>query len=148
WEVATGQVRHFFKGKGFGVRSLAFCPDGRTLISAGGGIQLWDVPTGKELRHFDGHDGGVTAAALSSDGGRVASAGWDTTALIWDVADLVHRRSQEAAKLSANELDAAWTDLGGRDATTAYQAIWRLTAASEQTMSLLKRHVKPVQPAD
>src|SRR5262249_18248612 len=85
WELATGQVCHLFEGKNIGVQSVAFSPDGRTLVSAGGtGIWLWDVPTSKELRRFEGHDGGVTAAVLSADGDRVASAGWDTTALVWD----------------------------------------------------------------
>ncbi len=149
WELATGQVRHLFEGKSIGVHSVALGPNGRTLVSAGGtGLWLWDVPTGKELRRFEGHDGGVTGAVLSPDGDRVASAGWDTTALIWDVADLVHRRRREVAKLSADEPNALWTDLAGSDAAKGYRAIWRLTAASKQTVPFFKQHIHPVQPAD
>jgi WD40 repeat protein len=29
-------------------KSLAFTPDGRTLISAGGDVKVWDVNTGRE----------------------------------------------------------------------------------------------------
>jgi hypothetical protein len=68
--------------------------------------------------------------------------------LIWDVAELVHRQPQEVGKLSANELDAAWSDLAGSDASKAYQAFWRLTAASKSAVDLFKQHIQPIQPAD
>jgi hypothetical protein len=148
WELATGQERYLFKGKHIGVWSVAFWPDGRTLLSTGGYGIFWDVPTGKELRRFEGHDGGVGAVAVSPTGDTLATAGWDTTVLIWDVADLVHRRQPEAAKLSSKELDALWTDLAGSDADKAGQAIWHLTAAPEQTVPFFKVHVQPVQSAD
>jgi WD40 repeat protein len=149
WELVTGQERHRFKGESIGVGSVAFRPDGRTLVSAGGtGVWLWDVPTGEELRHCQGHDGGVSALAMSPGGDRVASAGWDTTVLVWDVADPVRQWQREPAKLSAADLEALWTDLAGSDAARAGQAIWRLTAAPEQTVPFFKQRLQPVQPAD
>jgi RNA polymerase sigma factor (sigma-70 family) len=149
WELATGRVRQLFEKKDLGIRSVAFCPDGRTLVSAGGtGIWLWDAATGKALRHLEGHDGGVTTAVLSPDGSRVASAGWDTTALVWDVADLVHRQRSESPKLSAEEFDALWTNLAGSDAAKAGQAMGQLLAAREHTVTLFKQHIRPAQPAD
>src|SRR5262249_32257747 len=47
------------------IRSVAFAPDGKTLMSAGflSKVSLWEVKTGKVVRRFPGQ-----VAALSSDG--------------------------------------------------------------------------------
>jgi RNA polymerase sigma factor (sigma-70 family) len=149
WELATGQERHLFPGKDIGVRSVAFCPDGRTLVSAGGtGVWLWDVAAGKQLGRLEGHDGGVTAVAVAPQGDRVASAGLDTTVLIWGVADLIHKRQREPVRFSADEADALWSNLAGGDAAKAGLAVWRLAAAPEQTLAYFQRHLQPIQPAD
>ena len=51
WDVATGRELHIFRGHATSVYSLAFAPDGKTLVSSGWGtIKLWDVETGRELR--------------------------------------------------------------------------------------------------
>lgn len=58
WEVATGREIYTFDGYVDSVWSLAFSPDGSTLVGGGGGlvslgeIKLWNVATGKEVRAF------------------------------------------------------------------------------------------------
>jgi WD40 repeat protein len=59
------------------VVSLAFSPDGRTLVSGSrdSTIKLWDVTTGQELRALKGHPGRVNSVALSPDGKTLLSGG-------------------------------------------------------------------------
>jgi dipeptidyl aminopeptidase/acylaminoacyl peptidase len=90
------------------VWAVAFSPDGRRLLTGGGGvfhlmcgpddfinvgwgpgrdfaIRLWDVETGKVLQRFEGHTGKVSSVAFSPDGGFAVSGAGDNTLRLWDV---------------------------------------------------------------
>jgi WD40 repeat protein len=78
WAPATGKELLRLPKQSGGLHSLAFSPDGKTLVSAGpnrggeaGEVNTWDVESGKRLRNFKaiGH---WHTAALSTDGKRVA----------------------------------------------------------------------------
>jgi eukaryotic-like serine/threonine-protein kinase len=71
-----------------GVTSVAFLPDGASVVSGGGSntIGLWDAATGSLIRTFEGHTIPVSSVAFSSDGARVLSGSWDKTTKLWDVA--------------------------------------------------------------
>jgi WD40 repeat protein len=102
WDVRTGKELHTLKGHGNGVRSVAFAPDGKRLVSGShdGTVRVWDAASGKELRKVDvpvrgrpsdpkgmGMDrGGVYAVAFSRDGEAVASGDYDGTVYVWDAA--------------------------------------------------------------
>jgi len=81
WEVATGkEVRRFMHGKtSYGIPSLAFSPDARTLAtrSHDGRLRLFDVDTGKQRKTFPADGGGrrLGTVAFSPDGKTVAAAG-------------------------------------------------------------------------
>ena len=68
------------------VNSVAFSPDGTTLVSGSddGTVRLWDIASG-EARVFDGHEDYVNGVAFSPDGSQVASASDDYSARVWDV---------------------------------------------------------------
>ena len=71
--------------------SVAFSPDGRTLVSAGeGAIQLWQVTNRKEVHRFKG-PGIVLAVAFSPDRKTLAADGSAATGegadlMLWDMA--------------------------------------------------------------
>jgi WD40 repeat protein len=52
------------------VHSVAFSPDGRTVLSGSADktIKLWDVATGDLLLNFEGHSDAVLSVAFSPDG--------------------------------------------------------------------------------
>ena len=70
------------------VRSVAYSPDGRRLITAShdGTARVWDASTGRQIFVLKGHGGPVLSAAFSPDGRRVATGSYDRTARIWDAA--------------------------------------------------------------
>ncbi len=70
------------------VLSVAFSPDGRTVLSGSWDetLKLWDVATGKKLRTFRGHERRVVSVAFSPDGRTALSGCADDTLKLWDVA--------------------------------------------------------------
>ncbi|GLZ32236.1 hypothetical protein Lesp02_44240 [Lentzea sp. NBRC 105346] len=66
------------------VNTVAFGPDGRTIVTASHDhtARLWR--DGHEVAVLTGHGATVNAAAFSPDGTRVATASWDRTARLWD----------------------------------------------------------------
>ena len=75
-----------FTGHTEPVNSVAYSPDGKTLVSGSEDytIRLWDARTGQLLHTLEEHTGGVNSVAFSPDGKMLASASNDTTARSWD----------------------------------------------------------------
>ncbi|MBD6618426.1 PDZ domain-containing protein [Komarekiella sp. 'clone 1'] len=81
-----GQI-HTLQGHSDSVNSVAFSPDGRTVVSGSHDttIKLWDVRTGREIYTLQGHSNSVDCVAFSPDGKILASGSSDKTIKLWDV---------------------------------------------------------------
>lgn len=105
------------------VASVAFSPDGKTLISgsADGTLKLWDAATGRELRTLRGHEDGVHSIAFSPDGKQVISGSGDQTLKVWDLASgqelrTFHGHSHEIMSVAFSP-DSQTVVSGSRDNT-------------------------------
>ena len=82
----AGSEDNNFRGKDIGsIQSVAFSPDGKTIVSCGGNnIHLWDSHTNQLLNTLVGHTESVNSVVFSPDGETIASAGNDGTIRLWD----------------------------------------------------------------
>src|SRR5205807_8975806 len=86
---------------------------------------------------------------FSPDGRRLASGSTDITVLLWDVTGRMQGRKLDAAKLSPQELQSVWAELGSDDASNARRALWKLVAADGASIVFLRERLHPaVNPAD
>jgi tRNA A-37 threonylcarbamoyl transferase component Bud32 len=87
WQRHQHAVQAVFSHPG-AVRSAAFSPDGKTVITGCGDntARFWDVATDQSLSQPLRHQGEVTAVAFSPDGKTVITGCGDNTARFWDVA--------------------------------------------------------------
>lgn len=70
------------------ISSLAISPDGKLLLTNGGGeeisLKLWEISTGKLLRTMNAHTGQITSASFSPNGKYILTTGKDQAARVWD----------------------------------------------------------------
>ena len=96
YDAQTGKELDLFTG-GTGVfESVAFSPDGNTLVSDinGNYLCMWDVNTGTQIRTFFGHSHFVISAiAFSPDGKTIASGGSGGDVKFWnaETGEYIHR---------------------------------------------------------
>jgi WD40 repeat protein len=85
--VKTGEQVRSFEGHDDKVTSVAYSPDGKSIISGSSDmtIKLWDVATGKLTRAFEGHTSSVQSIAFSRDGKTILSGSFDGTMKLWRV---------------------------------------------------------------
>ena len=128
-----------------GYEPLAFSPDGRILASADEQVvHLWETATGKEIHTLRGQRGEMWCLTFSADHRRLATASRDNTVLIWDLPRLARSVDRPGNREAADW----WADLRESDAPRAQAAIWRLAAAPEAALPLLRQHLKPITEAD
>jgi len=83
----TGIQTAILSGHTHWVKSVAFSPDGTSLVSGSFDktIKLWDVQTGGVVKTFHGHTESVYSVSTSADCTTVASGSNDNTIRLWDI---------------------------------------------------------------
>jgi hypothetical protein len=132
---------------------LVFSPDGRTLVTGGGGsedeeLRLWDVTRGKLLHGLrKAGPAWASAVAFTPDGKRLVTAGGDPPPVFRDVADKL-APAWEPRDLAPEELERLWNTLGSGNAKDARKALWKLVASPKQSVPLLRERLQPIPRAD
>jgi hypothetical protein len=148
-ETATGKEIGQIPGYADPMDTIAFSPDGRTLIRGGQHekeLRVWEVRTLQERRVLDGHAGMLSCVAFAPNGKLMASGSADGTALVWDAAGLV--LAHKATPLAADELKTLWADLAGANAAPAFEAMRHLAQSPQQAVALVRQHLRPVPAVD
>ena len=85
WDVNTGQERCTFNEHSDEVRSVAFSPDNRILVSGSHDqtIKLWNLESGDVISTLSDHTAAVKSVISSPDGQMFVSGGSDQTIRIW-----------------------------------------------------------------
>ena len=83
----TGIQTAVLSGHTSWVESLAFSPDGTSLVSGGFDktIKLWDVQTGGVVKTFYGHTHRIQFISISANFTMIASGSDDKTIRLWDI---------------------------------------------------------------
>ncbi len=135
-------------GPADGVRSVAFSPEGRKVVTASrdGTARIWDLASGRQILSLNGHTDQVTAAAFSTDGRRVVTASDDNTARIWD--PLTGRPILLLSGHTHRVWSAAFSPDGRRVLTASRDKTARIwDAATGREIVVLAGHAAPVRSA-
>ena len=159
WDLESGIASRQFDNPllgywGYGIRSLAFSPDDKILVTGGdqGYLSRWDLATGEELPHLQTQHGLLFSIAFSPDGSRLASACGDGTVQIWDYA-----AEEPLALLEGHSYGAwsvAWTGDGKQLATGAGDGMVKIwdpetgTLQKEKTATFTKIDILRYSPDD
>ena len=100
WDTSNGKLIASLEGHSSNVWSVAFSPDGKTLVSSGydGKVILWSVDEKKSIATLEKHKGWCRAVAFHPEGSHFATAGEDGTVVIWETAG-----QKEVKEIKAHE---------------------------------------------
>jgi WD40 repeat protein len=87
WRVSDGVLLHNLTGHTSEVQSVAFSPDGQTLLSGSNDIEVrrWRISDGMRLYTLEENGEGVNFLAFSTDGSMMATINKDGTVKLWKV---------------------------------------------------------------
>jgi WD40 repeat protein len=88
WNLETGEILRHYIGHDAEVWSVAFSPDGQTVLcgSDDGTVILWDVESGAQIRRFETDaPSPVHSVVYSPDGRYVLGGQEDERIIVWDI---------------------------------------------------------------
>jgi WD40 repeat protein len=88
WDMKNGRLIRTFGSYSFSSNTFAITPDGKHILTGGGGdnsLKLWEFDTGKHIRTYKGHDAPINSISISPDGRYALSGSGDTTLKLWDI---------------------------------------------------------------
>ncbi|MDX2097000.1 MAG: NB-ARC domain-containing protein [Leptolyngbyaceae cyanobacterium bins.59] len=105
WDSATHQCLRVLQGRSRGVWTIAFHPDGKTLVSGGQDrmIRYWNTQSGERLQEFQGHQNWIWSAAFSPDGNWLVTSSEDHTIRLWDAS------TGQCQRILTEHEDAVWS---------------------------------------
>ncbi|MGA1622435.1 MAG: WD40 repeat domain-containing protein [Synechocystis sp.] len=134
--VADGERVQSLVGHTEKVSSMAFSPDGKTLVSVSGGdrtVRVWDVESGKLLATLADNIGPTTSVVFTPDGRQfiTGAIGGDRTIKFWDAEtfDLLKTSAKQPGFI--NGLAVTPNDINLVAAVRNFVKIWDLTSGKE-----------------
>ena len=111
WGINEEDLLHTFTEHtpNMNANSVAFSPDGTTLVSGGDDntVQLWEVGTRQHIGTIE-HPSWVRSAVFSPDGGVLATGSGDTKVRLWEII----RADDDLPSIDAKGGQIYWTDIG------------------------------------
>ncbi len=97
WDVSTGKEKIKLKGHRSYVSTVAFSPDGKTLVSLGTDdtLRVWDLNSGEERKNISGYDDNVYSdVLLTEDAQTVMIPKWtNRTIRLWNAHSGKHKQT-------------------------------------------------------
>ena len=144
YDASTTEVHTLLTGDDYGISSISFSPDGKTLAGGGpaGIIHLWDIGTGECHQSFVGHRGGIFKVLFSPDGKTLAAVSIHDTSL-WDVTTGTHEKTFRGSTAAVKTL---WLDADEVTLASASNNDIRLSdLITGDTKKILKGHSTSVR---
>lgn len=100
WSATTYELNRELTGHRNIVWSLAWAPDGQSLVTASADktLRLWSLAPKAKPTIMKGHTGVVKCVRLSHDGSKIVSASSDKTVRIWSTSTGAHLGTHTFAK--------------------------------------------------
>jgi WD40 repeat protein len=135
--IAFAREQNQFRHESW-VRSVAFSPDGKKIISSSSDrtVKIWDIQ-GNLLAVLTGHTHPVTSVAVSPDGQTIVSGSDDKTIRIWDIS------GQERGQFFGHKnvvTSVAFSPDGKTIASGSLDQTIRIWDVSGQPLGVLKGH--------
>jgi WD40 repeat protein len=150
WDVRTGRSQRRFRIPSQATGNLHFTPDGRRLMSNGGGplIYLWDSTTGRRRLQRPAHEGVITSLSFTPDSKALASGSQDGTIRLWETATGKHRCCLPGQRWGGNAVtilpDGQLALASGPDSTLR---LWDLSSGREIRRFVIEQPPKTPVPA-
>jgi WD40 repeat protein len=121
-----------------------FSADGRLVAcSTSEGTLLREISTDNVLLRIPPGPTRDYVVTLSRDGKRLATAGnQESTATVWNVADIVNRPRASQERVSAKDLESWWISLADADAKVGYAAVWKFAASGDAAVEFLENALR------